>query len=708
MTASSLNLACRRARPLPTPVALAASLSLSLSLSTTVAAQPAASVPQAEPAPATIVITGNPLGRDTLAQPGSSLSGDDLMLRRAATLGDTLEGLPGTTGSGFGPNSSRPVIRGLDGDRVRLLDNGGASIDASNLSFDHAVAQDPLVTERIELLRGPAALLYGGNATGGVVNSLDNRIPRSPQEGLSARAQWRQAGASNERSGAAVLDGGGSGWAWHADVFGRRTDDLRVPRFRPVEDGQEGDATDRVRNSASRASGGAVGAGLTSATGHAGLALDTYRNDYGVTVEPDVLIRMQRDRLSVGGEQRQLSGLFDQLSWNASHTRYRHQEVEGNGDVGTTFSSRGQEARLQARHRAWGPLQGVLGLQVEQMRFSALGEEAFVPDTRTRSQALFALEALDLGSWQLQAGLRRERVSVASSGDPMASFHADDPAADPADTTVTEPRFGAARERRFAPTSASVAANWRPSTAWALGLTLGHTERAPAYYELYANGVHVATAAYERGDPELGVERSRNLGLTAHWQQGAHQLKASLYRTRFARFISLTASGESIETGEGDAVPEYRFEGVRARLQGFELEGRWRVIDGAWRVDLSALADAVRGIDLDRNEALPRLPPRRLQLGVDVADGPWALGVTARGAARQDRVPVGDTPTPGHVVVNAWGTWRLPLPGAAWTAFARLDNLFDRLAYNAAAVATVRGLSPLAGRAVTVGLRIQL
>ena len=641
----------------------------------------------------TIVVTGNPLGRDTLTQPASSLSGDALLQRRAATLGDTVDGLPGAAASRFGPNASRPVIRGLDGDRIRLLDNGGATVDASNLSFDHAVALDPLVVERIELLRGPAALLYGGNATGGVVNSIDNRIPRVAADGLSGRAEVRLGGAADERSGALVLDGGGRGLAWHADAFGRQTSDLRTPGFVPVEGGEALASTDRVRNSAAEGRGGAVGVSAVDDRGYLGLSVDGYRNRYGVTAEPDVLIDMRRERVALAGERRQLAGWFDQVSLNASATRYRHQELEGDGAVGTTFSSRGEDLRLQARHVAVGPWRGVLGVQAEGLRFSALGEEAFVPATRTRSQAVFLLEEAQFGPWQLQAGVRGERVRVDSDGD------ADDAEA---------PRFGAAQSRRFSPGSASLAASLRLSDAWALGLSAGHTERAPAYYELYANGLHVATAAFERGDPTLGVERSANLGASLGWQRGPDHLKLNVYRTRFARFISLAGSGETAETDEGETVPVYRFEPVRARFQGVELEGRWRALQQPWRLDLSLVADSVRATDLDSGQPLPRIAPARVQLGADLAQGPWTLGLGVRHAARQDRVSPDDQPTPSSTVWNLWASWRLPLAQQRVTAFLRLDNLTDRLVYDATAVPTIRGLAPQGGRALTAGLRVEL
>ena len=641
----------------------------------------------------TIVVTGNPLGRDAPVQPSSVLAGEALAQRRAGTLGETLDGLPGVAATGFGPNASRPVIRGLDGDRVRLLDNGGGTVDASNLSFDHAVAIDPLAVERVEVLRGPAALLYGGNATGGVVNTIDNRIPRVPAAGFGGRAELRLGGAARERGGAAVLEGGAGGLAWHADAFTRRTDDQRVPRYTPVEDGAALEPATRVRNSASDARGGAVGAGWVVRDGFAGAAVDTWRNDYGVTAEPDVTIRMKRDRLALAGEARALAGPFEQLAFQASHTRYEHAEVEGDGAIGTTFRSRGQELRVQARHAPLGVLGGVVGVQVDALDFSALGEEAFVPATRTRGGALFVLEEAQLGALVLSAGLRAERVRVRSEGDtPEAA----------------EPRFGSAGERRFAPLSASFGAAHDLGSGWRATASLGHTERAPAYYELYANGLHLATGAFEVGDPTLGTERSRHVEAGVAWQAGASSLALNLFQTRFARYIALDASGASVDV-DGSPVPEYRFGGVRARLRGAELDGRWRAVERPWVLDLTGGLDLVRGDNLDRAEPLPRLAPLRLRAGAELAADGWRAGAGLRHAARQDRVPAGDSSTAGWTMLDLWGARTFAL-GADREAqlMLRLANATDRLAYNAGTVATLRGLAPLPGRALSMSLRVAI
>jgi iron complex outermembrane receptor protein len=671
------------------------------------AAPPAAPIAPPGTAPAavsptppstTVVITGNPLGRNSLVQPASVLSGDALTLRRAGTLAETLDGTPGMSQTWFGPNANRPVIRGLDGDRVRLLDNGGASIDASSLSFDHAVPIDPLAVDRIEVLRGPAALLYGGSAVGGVVNTIDNRIPRAPVEGLSGRAEARFGGAASERSGSAVIEGGAGSLAWHVDGFVRRTDDLKVPEYTPVADGEPLEPTDRVRNSESEAQGGAIGAGWVDPRGHAGFSLDTYRNDYGVTVEPDVLIRMKRDRVAFSAERRQLGGLIDSVSAQLSYTDYQHEEVEGSGEVGTTFDSTGTDLRLELRHAPIGGLTGVIGLQAENSDFSALGEEAFVPDTDTESAALFVLEEFQLGPLRLTGGLRGEKVRVNSKGDAP---------------DAEEPKFGAPVSRRFSPASASFGVLWPlQGSGWSFSGSLAHTERAPAYYELYANGVHIATAAFERGDPTLGVERSNSGELGASYQIGPHSFKASVFRTDFSSFISLDATGAQItvpgEGGEPDAeVPEYAFRSVRARLTGAELEGRTRLVDSTWSLDLSAGADFVRGDNRDSNEPLPRIAPTQLRAGLEAAFGAWRTGADLRYAAEQDRVPATDTATDSYTRLNLWATWEMGGPALQALWFLRVDNVTDELAFNAGTIGTLRSLAPLPGRGVTAGVRVK-
>ena len=654
-----------------------------------------------------VVITGNPLGNTPGAAPTSVLAGEELVLRRGGSLGETLDGLPGVSATAFGPNASRPVIRGLDGDRIRILNNSGASLDASALSYDHAVPLDPLVATRIEVLRGPAALFYGGNAIGGVVNVLDNRIPEDRSlQGASGAAELRGGGAARELGGALTVDWGRAGaFAVHVDAFGRDAQNLKVPQHTPLADGNALDPARDVRNSASNSHGGALGGSVYFDGGRVGMAVDTYRNHYGVVAEPDVTIAMQREHWRLAARLDRgpgpLRNLLRDLQLDLSASDYVHREIEGGGAVGTTFKSRGGDLRLQARHADWsaGPAKGsgVLGLQFEDADFSALGAEAFVPQTRTRRAGAFALEELAWGGGATSLGLRLDQVRVNSQGDA-------DPAAD---------RFGAASQHSYTLHSLSLGHALDLSPAWRLSASLSQSQRAPTYFELYANGVHAATAAYERGDPTLDQEQGRHLELAAAWREGSDHLRLGAFQTRFSRYIGLDdagvrvdGAGQVVPDGTPDALPLYRFQSARARLHGVEIDGARRLLDGRWQLDASARFDLTRGTHTDRDQPLPRLPGWRLGLGLDASTGPWTTRVEVTRVARQGRVPTADTATAGYTLVNLSLRWRFNLGTRDAVAFAKLGNATNELAYNASAIQTIRSLSPLPGRALLAGMRV--
>ena len=667
-------------------------------------AAPARKVQQLEP----VVVTGNPLRGNDLVAPISVLSGDELVLKRAGSLGETLNGLPGVSSSYFGPNANRPMIRGLDGDRVRVLSNAGASLDASSLSFDHAVPIDPLVVERIEVLRGPGALLYGGSAVGGVVNALDNRIPKYRLTSVSGAAEVRFGGAESERGSAALVEAGNGAFAIHADVSGRQTSDLHVPEHTPVVDGMALDRTDRVRNSAARTTSGSLGASWTFGSGHLGASVDTYDSTYGVVADPDVVIRMKRHHAGISGEVNDLSGPLRVLRVQLNDTRYQHEEVGGNGAIGTTFKTSGSEARVELEHApidlvgdltggaggspgggrrggpVLGPLRGLVGAQFENFDFSALGAEAFVPSTHTRRQALFLTEEMAWPLGVLSAGLRLEQAHIRSAGD-----------GDP-----SQPKFGAPAERSFSLRSASLSNVYKVSEQWNLSGTFSATERAPTSFELYANGVHAATSAFERGDPSLESERGNNIDLALQWKSGKDRLRVGVYSARYSRFIALESTGASVDT-----FPEFAYRSVPARLHGVEIEGKRRLIDGLWSADLSGKLDLTRGINANTGEALPRLSPMRIAVGLDVGLGSWAGRVDVEHSARQDRVPANDTATPAYSIVNLSLTRKFQLGESDALWFVKLGNLGNTLAYNASTVDTIRSLVPLPGRSLKTGVR---
>ncbi|MBP6673997.1 MAG: TonB-dependent receptor [Vitreoscilla sp.] len=656
----------------------------------------AAAHPCAQEQAQTVVVTGNPLRIGDVATPSNVLSGDALVLRRGGSLGETLDGLPGVSTSYFGPNANRPIIRGQDGDRIRVLSNAGASLDASALSFDHAVPIDPLVVERIEVLRGPAALMYGGSAVGGVVNAIDNRIPKSSIDRLLGAAELRWGGGANERAASALVETGDGGFALHADAFARATDDLKVPAFdRALADGTTERRT-RVANSGSRAKGGAVGSSLIWGQGYLGAAVDFYRNDYGIVAEDEVTVSMRRDKLSLAGEWRDPQALLHTWRGQAAATDYQHQEIEGNGAVGTTFKTKGADARVEAVHRAFavgaGRMEGSVGVHMESSSFSALGEEAFVPSTRTRQGAVFLLERWTWGeSGHLSAGMRAEQVQVSSDGDASGS----------------EPRFGAARQRHFSPSSASVGAAFNLSPQWQLTSNWSFTERAPTSYELFANGVHAATSAFERGDPQQRLERGSNLDLALAWRDGHQRFKLGVFQSRFSNYVGLAASGEpDLVDDAGDRFPVLAFKGVQARLQGFEVEGNWLGKVGAVAVEIDGKLDMVRGSSQDTHQALPRLAPLRGAMGVKLGQGPWTARLEVQHARAQQRVPDGDTTTPAWTLWHLTGSYAMNVSQRDLLLFMKLNNLGDRLAYSASTISTVRYLSPMPGRGLTAGLRL--
>ena len=647
----------------------------------------------AEPASATavlpeVVVSGARDSRPPVERSTQTLTGDRLTLQRGATLGDTVGALPGVTAAGFGPNVGRPVVRGQDGDRAPLVSNGGAALDASSLSQDHAVPLDPLAVSRIELLRGPAALRYSSSGVGGVINTVDNRIPRAAAAGTEGAVETRLGGAANERALSGLVDGGSDALAVHADAFVRDTDDLHAPRFTR----SDGVVTDRVANSASHAEGGALGGSLLWDHGYLGAAFDTYRSHYGTVAEEDVTIRLRRDTWRVGGEVRNPGALVSTVRAQVASTDYEHRELEG-ASTGTVFQNRGVDGRIEADHAAvsaLGGMRGLWGVQFGNTRFAALGEEAFVPSTQSTQQAAFALE-----SWQHQAatvnlGLRVDHHRVRSAGDDNAAT----------------PRFGAASEHSFNTGALSLGAQWDVGSGWQLLADVSHTERAPTFYELYAHGLHVATGAIEVGDANLRPERGVQMDVGAEYRSGPQRARLSVYDSEFGNYIVQSRSTADDATVGGVAYPGYRFAGVKARLTGVEANGSTPFDVAGQKVTVEARLDAVHATNRDTGEPLPRIAPLRVGLGISTDWLQWTWRADVDVAADQNRVSPDDTRTAGSTVLNLGASRRLTWGGVDGLVFVKATNLTNALAYNAAAFSTVRGLSPAGGRALSAGLRV--
>ncbi|MET0613713.1 MAG: TonB-dependent receptor [Pseudomonas caspiana] len=649
----------------------------------------AASIVDLEPQ----VITANPLGSDQSASPATVLEGDNLTLQQKGSLGETLNKQPGVSSSWFGPGASRPIIRGLDGDRIRILRNGVGALDASSLSYDHAVPLDPVNVERIEVVRGPAALLYGGSAIGGVVNTFDNRIPTEAIEGIHGAGELRYGGADTTRSSAGKLEAGNGQFALHIDANAREFNDLRIPGYartseqRAAEEGN--DKKHRLNNSDGRQDGGAVGGSYTWDDGYAGVSYSNYDSNYGSPAEEDVRIRMEQEHYAFASEIRNLSGPFSSVKLDAGYTEYEHREIEG-GEVGTTFRNKGYEARVEARHQPIGPLEGVIGAQVTRGEFSALGEEAFVPQTDTDAGALFILEELQATErLKLSLGGRIERTTV----DPDAKGNE---------------RFASTdNSSSFTAGSLSSGAVYTLTPVWSLAATLGYTERAPTFYELYANGAHVATGTYERGDAGLSKEKAVSSDLALRFDNGTHKGSVGVFYSHFSNYIGLLSTGRTLnDDGEEDAdgIPEYNYSGVRARFSGVEAQDHWKLGEnqyGSLALELSG--DYTRAKNLDTGEALPRIAPLRLNSGLLWELDKWQARIDVEHASSQRRVPDNETGTDGYTTLGASAGYKFNLGGSQWLAFVNGENLTNQTVRYASSI--LRDIAPAPGRSVEVGLR---
>lgn len=555
-----------------------------------------------------VVVTASPL-RDQaegLTDPVEVLAGEELDKARSATLGETLSGLPGVQSSNFGPGVGRPIIRGLEGARVAVLSGGLGTQDVSTVSQDHALAVEPFLADQIEVLKGPATLLFGSGAIGGVVNVVDGRIPEAaPDEAWSGRVETRYDSASDGATDLLRLDGGNEGFAWHADAVYRDQRDYDTP------DGEQPNSFIDTRT-------GALGGSLLGDWGFAGMAVSRFDNVYGNPGEPGdpsageggVRLDVEQSRYEAKAGLNDPFAGVGQLRASFARTDYEHIEFEGD-EVGTQFFKDATEGRLELQHDAFAGWSGALGVQATDSEFDAIGEEAFVPRTQTRGLGAFLTERRSWEVLQLDLGVRIDNVRSDPDG---------------------------AQARDFSPFSASAGLRWEMDDRWEWTANLDHAERAPAEEELFANGPHVATAAFEIGDPDLTEEAANQLELGVHYHGDRFEAKLSAYHNRIDDFIFLRDTGEVVE-GEEDALPVRRHTQRDARFRGLEGEATVHLADGAdgaW--ELRVFGDTVRATFSDGGGNVPRIAPARFGSELRWEKDAWRASLGAVRHATQDEV----------------------------------------------------------------------
>jgi iron complex outermembrane receptor protein len=609
----------------------------------------------------------------------SELSGRKLDKKRAQTLGETLARETGVTSTQFGPGSSRPIIRALDGDRIRVLQGGLGTLDASGSSADHAVAGDPLLVDRVEIIRGSGALLYGSSAIGGVVNTVSSRIPTRLQYDSKIKFDSRYSTVDSGRTLGLLVNHSAGDWAYHFDGILRASGDYRTP-------------VRTVTNSEAETLEGALGISRITDNGYWGASFSSFGTHYGVVKEEDVVIELNRKRLDFSGEFKtggwvESGRVAGALSYY-KHTEEGHDHGGGGGggaaEGGTVFRNSGGEVRADLRHRAWGPLQGIVGLQTQAFRLSASGEEAFLPTTNNVQGALFAFEELPMGNWTHNFGLRGEYSRVNSQGGGA---------------------FGAAAARSFITPSLSLGTLYRLDEVYSLGLNTSFTERAPNYQELFALGAHMATSTYEIGNADLKREIGRSAELSLRRQVGKSEGRATLFAQDFTRFIGLIPNGQ---TDVGSGFAKYEFRPISAVLYGAEFELReqlpWNLWNGIW--ELETRLDLVRGFNRTDRTFLPRVTPVRETVGLNYRGNSVAADVEIQRSEAQTQLATNEQRTPAYTMLNLGAEMPVTTTFGALRLTARLNNAFNVEARNH--VSFVKDVAPLPGRNFIVGVQARL
>lgn len=632
----------------------------------------------------------------------SVVSGEDLARELKPTIGETLSHQPGVSATSFGPNASRPVLRGFQGERVRVLADGIGSFDVSNTSVDHAVVINPLTADRIEVLRGPSALLFGSSAIGGVVNVVDSRIPRKvPDEAVHIDGLATYGSAANERSGGTRIDVPlNTHIVVHLDGSYVKTGNLRIgdhvltPALR-AQAAASPDANiaalanlkDELPNSAGRTWEIAGGAAYIAGAANIGFSVSHYESLYGVPIRysldpavqaESVRLDVNQTRYDARGEISPASGFVEAIRFRGGYANYRHNELAEDGSINTTFRNKGGEARLELVQRDRGGWKGAIGAQYVLRKLNIVGAEKFLPALKSQQYGLFTVQSIDLGTVRAEAGGRIERSTVSAK----------------ADAILLNPDL----RRSFTALSGSLGGSFEFTKGWRVGLNASYTERAPSGEELFANGPHAGTQAFEIGNPAFGKEKSKGLEATLHGTGEGYSLSASLYYSWFKGFIFEAPTGVI-----RDDLPVFQSRQADARHYGAEIEASVRVATiGAIKINLDGVGDVTRA-SLNGGGPLPRIPALRLLGGVEAQSDRVTGRVEVEWVDGQDRIAAFETATKGYTMVNASLAIKPFGADSPFNFTLSANNLFDVDARRHASF--LKDYAPLGGRDIRIGAR---
>ncbi|MBB1332406.1 TonB-dependent receptor [Pseudoalteromonas sp. SR41-6] len=696
-----------------------------------------------------VVVYASALHKNSLEMisPVSVLSGDELRNKAKPTLGETLKGLPGVNASYFGPVSSSPIIRGLDGPRVKITQNGLDSSDASRIGPDHATSNDSLAAEQIEVLRGPATLLYGSGAIGGVVNVVDNRIPTDNIEQLTGAVEYSHDTVSNANTYAAKLETGHNNFNFHFDGTKRTGDDYQTPRFNlPEEEHEDHEGHDEEEHETATSvkntfiDSQAVNFGTSYVGEHLtlGVSYGRIETDYGIPAhshehghehehehehdhdegeEEAVYARVEQDRWQGLMSYALHNNWIETINLRLGYTDYRHAEIE-DGAIGTIFSNETTEARLNIEHKL-GNWHGMAGYHFSESDYDADGEEAFTPASKTTTHALFILEEKQFGDVTLELGARIEDYNIDSNVGAAAHDHDHDHEDDHTDEHANEIT---PYSKSFTNLSASAGAIWQYTPGQSIALSVSHSERAPLSAELLSNGVHIATGTYELGlgyaiedgeihfEPEnIKQETSTNIDFGFRRFSGDFGYTVNFFYNDIANFYYQQNTGlvfdeehglEAAEPGHDDGMAVYQFVSKDAKLYGIEFDAHYQLNSNAM---VKVFGDSTTAKLADDEGYLPRIPANKLgsELQYNISD--WQFSLTGTHYFEQRDITAYETATDSYTLFDAQANYQLSVGPVDTQFYINVDNITDELGFVHSSF--IKDEAPLPGRNFRIGLR---
>ena len=691
-----------------------------------------------------IKVHASPFNSSTIssALPVNVLSSDELRAKQASTLGETLKNEVGVHSSYFGPVASSPIIRGMDGPRVMITQNGLDVGDASRVGPDHVVASETTTATQIEVLRGPATLFYGSGAIGGVVNVVDNRVPTS----TDTSAEWllQHNDVADENQASLSLDSGSNNIALHLDGFWRESGDYKIAGNSELEDdehGHEAESSGTLANSASKSSGFTFGSSYLFENGYIGASYGRMTRTYGVpghaheeheddhgeedhdheaghedeqVAAPDVYADMEQNRFQLLSELNFKQFFIKRLQAKLAYTDYQHQEIEG-GEVGTQFDNESLEGRLDLYHQYFNGWQGAWTLHYKESKFSAVGEEAFTPSSTTKTRAFAWLEEQRFDEVLVQFGARIEHLSIVAQDLAYDQGHSHEE-----DEHINGQQIFSFKKQTFTPISASAGLVWDFTAGYNLGLSFAYSQRAPSAGELFSFGPHIGTNTFEVGalfaledegdgqfhvdlsNKEADLESSYNLDITLRKFQGDFGFVFSTFYNHIADYYYQQATGFTFSEDHGhedEALPVLVYRQDDVDMYGAEIELVYQWSDS---VKTSVFADMVRAKLTDGGN-LPRIPPKRIGSQFNYQGQSFDSELSASYYFSQHDTSINESSTSGYLMLDAHLNYYLSGFGSDTVLYLKGQNLSNENARVHSSF--LKNIAPVPGRGLTIGIR---